>query len=123
MTQEAPAANRPVVLFRPLTWAGLGLGVVFLVLCWFDNTAIRWWLMLPIAGAGSAILLRQVKHTAGLERKVCLYGLCALLGLFVLRDLRMSQKLADLYDRMTEVNRTMGGAYKSFESFMNGKPR
>lgn len=132
MTRKPPVAQEPQppaqparsgFRFHPLTWAGLALVVLFLVLCGFDNTAIRWWLMLPLAGAGSAILLRQVRHAVGLERKVCLWGFWILLGLLVLRDLRMSQKLADLYDKMQEVSRNVNDAYRSFETFMNGKPR
>lgn len=113
----------PIRTLHPPTWTGLALGLLFLVFCFFDNTAVRWWLMLPLAGAGAGIFLRQMKAAAGFERKVCLWGFWIILGLFVLRDLRMSQRLADLYDRMAEMNKSMGDAYKSFESLMNGKPR
>lgn len=117
---ESPSPPvRPDFRFHPLTWAGVLAGTAFIVLCRFDNTAIRWWLILPLAGASAALFLLRARTAAGLERRVCLAGFWVVLAVFLLRDVRLSQKLADLYDRMEGIK----GKVRSFESFMNSTPR
>ena len=48
----------------PATWLGALATLAFLVLCQFDNTVIRWWLMLPLAIAGGALLPMLYGHLA-----------------------------------------------------------
>jgi hypothetical protein len=76
-----------------------------------DRFAIRWWLMLPLAAASAALLFGSWKATGGLERRVCAGALGLLLFLVLARDIRMSQRLAGLYDRYAEIpSKTKQGA-------------
>jgi len=78
--------------FHVLSLVGLGLAAVFLVFMFVDALNFRWWLMLPIAGAGGFVLYRQNTDTRGFENKACYYGLIVLAVLFVVRDISMANR-------------------------------
>lgn len=104
----------------PATYIGLALVVLFLVFCKIDDYAVRWRLMLPLAAAAGGLLFWRRKRGAGLESRICTAGLCMLVALFLLRDIGMSNKLAELLDQVNqyksevthfsdELNRFFGG--------------
>ena len=117
---SAPRSRWSWIRSIPLaTLAGLALVVLFLVFCKIDDYAVRWRIMLPIAAAAAGLLLWRRKRAPGLESWACTAGLCLLAALFLLRDIGMSGKLADLLDKVnqyktgvnqmtTEINRFFG---------------
>ena len=107
--QVPPRSRWSWIRSLPLaTLAGLALVVLFLVFCKIDDYAVRWRIMLPLAAAAGGLLLWRRKRVSGLESWVCTAGLCLLAALFLLRDIGMSKKLAELLDKVnrykTEVN-------------------
>ena len=104
----------------PATYIGLVLVVLFLVFCKIDDYAVRWRIMLPLAAAAGGLLYWRRKRGALLEARICTVSLCLLVGLFLLRDIGMSKRLAELLDKVTqyktevkqfstELNRLIGG--------------
>ena len=78
---------------RPLplaTLAGLALTALFLVFCKIDTYVVRWWLMLPLAAAGGGLFLWRRKRGSAAESRVCTLGLCLLLALVVIPEIRIS---------------------------------
>jgi hypothetical protein len=98
--------------FNPLTLVGAGLIIVFLVFCFISTLAVRWWLMVPIALASFVLLSKSKGAAAGLEKNVCVYGIWAIIALFILRDIYMAHSLAALLD-------TFSGATKGLENIFN----
>lgn len=90
------------------TFVCIGLAALFLVLCCVDTVAVRWWVMVPIAIAGIVTAYKQKSKVSGTERLVCVVALWALVCLFLLRDVVMSSKLADVLDGLS-------GMAKAFE--------
>lgn len=80
--------------FQPLTLIGMALGIAFLIFQLVPEWRFPW---LPnfITAAGAAyIFWRQSRETAGLEEKVCKYGLLAVAILFLWRDYYISEQLS-----------------------------
>ena len=107
-----------VSLATYLGWIAL---VLFLFFCRIDAYAIRWWLMLPLAAAAAGLFLWRRKRAPAAEARCCTLGLCLLLALVVLRDIGLSRKLAELFDKVAayktqidqaagEISRFFGGA-------------
>ncbi|HAL92671.1 MAG TPA: hypothetical protein DCM68_06570 [Verrucomicrobia bacterium] len=94
--------------FSPATGLGFVLLVLFLVFCNIDTTAVRWWLMLPLAAAGCALLLWRRKRAAGIEARLCAIGIGLFLALVVLRDIGLSRKLAELLDTVEQYKTEVG---------------
>lgn len=82
------------------TYLGWILLILFFVFCRIDAYAIRWWLMLPLAAVGGGLFLWRRKRAPVAEARFCTLGLCLLLALVVLRDVGLSRKLAELFDKM-----------------------
>ncbi len=101
-----------------LTWAGLGVALLFLLFMPFDALNLRWWVMLPIGVGGVAILWYQwasARGERGFEAKVCLAALAALLALMLLRDALLSNAMLEIYgttsaldSTLEEVNKALG---------------
>ena len=104
----------------PATWLGALATLAFLVLCQFDNTVIRWWLMLPLAIAGGALLLWRRRRALGSEARACTLLLGLLLALVVLRDIGLSRKLAELYDKMNQYKTQVNELSGALDRFFNG---
>ena len=123
-TAPAPAPQNNVwtVLksVAPATWLGAACTVAFLVFCQFDNTVIRWWLMLPLAALGSALLLWRRKRAPAGEARVCAVLLGLLLALVVLRDIGLSRKLAGLFDKIEGYKTQFHQATSEFQRFFEG---
>ena len=110
-------------ILKTIPWftvLGVLATVAFLVLCQFDNTAIRWWLMLPLAAAGGALLFLRRKHAPVWESRICTLTLCILLALVVLRDIGLARKLAELYDKMQSYKTQYHQATSEFRRFFEG---
>jgi hypothetical protein len=91
---------------RSLTWLGLGIAVLFLVLMPVDNVNYRWWVMLPLGAAGVLILWKQwasAPEKMGFEAKICLGGLVVLAALVVLRDILLTHSLAVMHDSLSKI--------------------
>ena len=115
---DAPAPNQPIRpalrSWSPATFLGLAGLVAFAVCCRIDTCVVRWWLMLPLAAAGSALFLWRRARATGLESRICSVGFALLLALVVLRDVGLSRKLAGLFDtvngykgRIDQTNREL----------------
>ena len=104
----------------PVTWLGAAGVVAFLVFCQFDNTVIRWWLMLPLAAAAAALLLWRRPHAPAGEARVCAVLLGLLLALVVLRDIGLSRKLAELFDKIESYKTQFHQATSEFQRFFEG---
>ena len=124
--ETAPAPAPPKTVWTvlksvaPATWLGAACTVAFLVFCQFDNTVIRWWLMLPLAIAGGALLLWRRRRALGSEARACTLLLGLLLALVVLRDIGLSRKLAELYDKMNQYKTQVNELSGALDRFFNG---
>lgn len=120
----APAPQKTVwTILKAIPWATVlgGLAALaFLVLCQHDNTVIRWRLMLPLAAAGGALLLWRRKRAPVWEARICTLTLCVLLALVVLRDIGLSRKLAELFDKVNGYKTQINQATSEISRFFNG---
>lgn len=124
-TPQTPPARRIAVLnvlktFSPATFAGLALLVIFAVFTQIDTCAVRWWLMLPLAAAGCGLLEVRRRNATGPEARVCAIGFWLLAALVLLRDVGLSRKLAELFDKMAEFNRNVGQMGLELNRFFEG---
>lgn len=122
MDETAPKKTVWTVLatFSPATYLGWILLILFLVFCQIDAYAVRWWLMLPLAAIGCALLLWRRKRAAGLEARLCTLGFGLLFALFLLRDIGLSRKLADLLDTVNGYKTQVDQAASEISRFFNG---
>ena len=90
----------PCASFSLLTHAAVALGVLFIVLMFFETTTIRWWLMLPLAALSLWLFVIQRGQTDGLEQTVCRWGLWVVAIAAVVRDMCLSGQLVSLYERL-----------------------
>jgi len=88
--------------FHLHTLLGAGLSIIFLVFCFIITLAVRWYLMIPIAIGSAYLLFSRKDNSTGLEKKVCTYGLWVIIGLFIVRDIYMSNKLALIVNAASE---------------------
>lgn len=104
MEETAPKKTPLDILksFSPATGIGFALLVLFLVFCNIDAYAVRWWLMLPLAAAGSGLLFWRRQRAQGVEARLCAIGIGLFLALVVLRDIGLSRKLAGLLDKVNQ---------------------
>lgn len=79
--------------FELMSLVGLGIVVVFFLFMFFDVFNLKWWIMLPLAGAGGFLLYRQKSETKGFEKNMCFYGLVALIIFVVGRDINITNQL------------------------------
>ena len=124
-TPQTPPARLIAVLsvlktFSPATFAGLALLALFAVCTQIDTCAVRWWLMLPLAAAGGGLLEVRRRNATGPEARVCAIGFWLLAALVLLRDVGLSRKLAELFDKMAEFNRNMNDAGIHLNRFFEG---
>lgn len=84
--------------FDPLTLVAAGLALAFLIFCFIDTLAIRWWVMIPVAAGSFFCARNRMQSAEGVELLVCKISMWSALGLFILRDMYMSSKFAELYD-------------------------
>ncbi|WP_139164002.1 hypothetical protein [Desulfoluna spongiiphila] len=96
-------AMEAIKTFNPLTFAGVGLILLFVILCFIGGLSIRWWLMVPVAVAGVALLMKQKTESTGLELQVCTYGIWAMVAVFLLRDIMMAHQVATVVDGFSDV--------------------
>ena len=115
--------NRIWLILKAMPWITVlgGLATVaFLVLCQYDSTVIRWRLMLPLAAAGGALLLWRRRRAPVWEARLCTLLLGLLLALVVLRDIGLSRKLAELYDKVEGYKTQVHQATSEISRFFNG---
>ena len=121
---EEIAPKKPLLdtlkTFSPATALGLLALVLFGVFCTIDTTAVRWWLMLPLAAAGCALFLWRRTRAAGLEARLCSLGVALLLALVVLRDIGLSRKLAELLDTLEQYQTQIDEATTAIDRFFQG---
>lgn len=122
----APAFPRSIwskIRALPLaTIAGFVLIGLFLYFCKIDNYAVRWRLMLPLAAVAGGLLFWRRQRGTGLESWICTSGLCILVALFLLRDIGMSNKLADLLDKMNSYKAQVDQASRELNHFFGRQP-
>lgn len=99
------------------TLVGFALIALFLFFCRIDNYAVRWRIMLPIAAASGGLLYWRYKRAPIVESRVCAAGLCILVALFLLRDVGMSKKLAELLDKVNKVTTQINQMGSEFNRF------
>ena len=115
--------NRIWLILKAMPWITVlgGLATVaFLVLCQYDSTVIRWRLMLPLAAAGGTLLLWRRRRAPVWEARLCTLLLGLLLALVVLRDIGLSRKLAELYDKVEGYKTQVHQATSEISRFFNG---
>ena len=121
---EETAPKKPLLAtlktFSPATALGLLALVLFTVFCNIDTTAVRWWLMLPLAAAGGGLFFWRRTRATGLEARLCALGLALLLALVVLRDIGLSRKLAGLLDTMEQYKSQINKASTALDRFFQG---
>ncbi len=122
---EEPAAKKTVWAtlrsFSPATCLGLAALLLFLVFCNIDTVAVRWWLMLPLAAAGCGLFQwRRTRAAPGLETRICAIGFYLLFALFLLRDIGLSNKLADLLDTVNNYKSQVDQATSEISRFFGG---
>ena len=115
-----PTALDRLKAFSPATGVALACLLAFLVCCQIDAYAVRWWLMLPLAAIGGARFGHRRRRAAGAEAKICTAGLVLLLALVVLRDIGLSRKLAELFDKMQHYKSQVDEATSEFRRFFEG---
>ena len=115
-----PALRDTLKTFSPATFAGLVLLVSFAVLTQVETCVVRWWLMLPLAAAGCGLLEWRRRGAAGLEARVCRTGFWLLFDFFLLRDIGLSSKLAELFDQLAEFNRSLNEVGVDLNRFFEG---
>ena len=123
-TAPAPVPPKTVwTLLRAIPWRIL-LGVLatlaFLILCRYDNAVIRWQLMLPLAAVGAGLLVWRRKRAPVWEARVCTLLLVVLFALVVLRDVGLSRKLAELYDKIESYKSQYHQATSEIRRFFEG---
>ena len=123
--ESFPDVYAKVVKGIPLQRVGdthhdIGATVAFLVLCQYDSTVIRWRLMLPLAAAGGTLLLWRRRRAPVWEARLCTLLLGLLLALVVLRDIGLSRKLAELYDKVEGYKTQVHQATSEISRFFNG---
>jgi len=125
--EEIPATANPRSVWNKIrslplaTLAGFVLIGLFLYFCKIDEYAVRWRLMLPLAAVAGGILYWQRKSVSGIESWICTAGLCILVALFLLRDIGMSNKLAELLDKMTQYKSQVNQMSSELNHFF-GRP-
>ena len=122
MEENAPKKTVWTVLWSVslATYLGWIALVLFLFFCRIDAYAIRWWLMLPLAAAAAGLFLWRRKRAPAAEARCCTLGLCLLLALVVLRDVGLSRKLAELYDKMQSYKIQVDQATSEIRHFFEG---
>ena len=115
-----PALRDTLKTFSPATFAGLVLLVSFAVLTQVETCVVRCWLMLPLAAAGCGLLEWRRRGAIGLEARVCRAGFWLLIAFFLLRDIGLSSKLAELFDKMAEFNRSLNEVGVDLNRFFEG---
>ena len=122
MEENAPKKTVWTVLWSVslATYLGWIALVLFLFFCRIDAYAIRWWLMLPLAAAAAGLFLWRRKRAPAAEARCCTLGLCLLLALVVLRDVGLSRKLAELYDKMQSYKTQVDQATSEIRHFFEG---
>ncbi len=122
MEETAPGKNIWTTLasFSPATGLGWVLLVLFIVFCRIDAYVIRWWLMLPLAAAAAGLFLWRRKRASIVESRLRTLGLCLLLAFVVLRDVGLSRKLAELFDKMQSYKTQVDQATSEIHRFFNG---
>ena len=123
-TAPAPVPPKTVwTLLRASPWRTL-LGVLatlaFLILCRCDNTVIRWPRMLPLAAVGAGLLVWRRKRAPVWEARTCTLLLAVLFALVVLRDVGLSRKLAELFDKMAGYKAQVDQANSELHRIFNG---
>ena len=123
-TAPAPVPSKSVwTLLKAIPWLtllGAGATLAFLILCRYDNTVIRWQLMLPLAAVGGALLLWRRRRAPVWEAWVCTLTLGLLFALLVLRDVGLSRKLAELYDKIEGYKSQYHQATSEIRRFFEG---
>ena len=89
--------------FHLHTHLGLGLCILFLICCFIVTIAIKWFLMVPFAIGSGYLLYSRKDHSTGLEKDVCTYGFWGITALFIIRDINMSSKLAELVNAAQQL--------------------
>lgn len=109
--QSGPAINKAaekiiddVKKFDLMSLIGLGIVVVYFLFMFFDVFNLKWWIMLPLAGAGVFLLYRQRTETRGFEKSMCFYGLIALIVFVVGRDINITNRLDTMIEQTAKVN-------------------
>jgi len=127
MTDTPPAAPtlahsawNIIKSLSPVTIAGLALILVFLYCLSVDTYVVRWWLMIPLAGAGCGLFLMQRCRTAGAESQICLAGFWLMLILFLVRDVALSKELANLFDTADHYKEQTGEFNNALNDFFIG---
>jgi hypothetical protein len=122
MEESAPkkTALEIIKTFSPATFAGLALLLLFAVFTQIETCVVRWWLMLPIAAAGCGLLESRRRSATGLEARVCAIGFWLLAAFLLLRDVGLSRKLAELFDKMKQFNDQMGQMGLELNRFFEG---
>jgi hypothetical protein len=69
--------------------------------------------MLPLAVGSAATLRWRARAATGVERTVCIGGFWAVIALFLLRDIGLSRRLAELFEKMQHL-------HKNFKDFVTG---
>ena len=123
-TAPAPVPPKTVwTLLRAIPWRIL-LGVLatlaFLILCRYDNAVIRWQLMLPLAAVGAGLLVWRRKRAPVWEARTCTLLLAVLFALVVMRDVGLSRKLAELYDKIESYKSQYHQATSEIRRFFEG---
>jgi hypothetical protein len=80
------------------TWAGVGLAVLFLVFMFFEQLNYRWWVMLPLGGAGLYVLGKQWYGSGdrkGMDARVCFFAFVVLALMVVYRDALLAEMMLD----------------------------
>ena len=120
----APVPSKSVwTLLKAIPWLtllGAGATLAFLILCRYDNTVIRWQLMLPLAAVGAGLLVWRRKRAPVWEARVCTLLLAVLFALVVLRDVGLSRKLAELYDKIESYKSQYHQATSEIRRFFEG---
>ena len=84
--------------FQISTYLAIGLSLISIVFSFYKNLFVRWWLMLPITFVGGLFFYINIKNANKTEKNVCIFGLCSLLVLLIIRDIILSQEVASGID-------------------------
>ncbi len=98
--------------FGVYTVGGLILGVAVTIASFMPVVTVHWWIVLPLA-AGTLYLLNYARENSDeLESKVALGAIWFVVGILIVRDIRLSRVAASLLD-------TLSSAPVGFDLFFN----
>lgn len=90
--------------FQINTLIAIGLAVLLLISVAVPDFRYIWWLNIFLAASSGYMFWKQGDTTSGTEQKVCRWGLLIVALLFLVRDISISNELAEFDKNYGDLN-------------------